>query len=44
MKKILPLLLLTVFAAIAKAQTDEAMLKWLNEHILPINLVKSESN
>jgi hypothetical protein len=44
MKKILPLLFATVFAFTAKAQTDEAMLKWLNGHISAINLTKSESN
>ncbi len=44
MKKILPLLLLTVFAVTTKAQTDEAMLKWLNGHVPAINLAKSESN
>jgi WG containing repeat len=44
MKKILPLLLLTVFTVTAKAQTDEAMLKWLNGHISAIDLSKSESN
>ena len=44
MKKILPLLLLTVFAITTHAQTDEAMLKWLNGHVSAINLAKSESN
>lgn len=44
MKKILPLLLLTVFAITTHAQTDEAMLKWLNGHVSAINLAKSETD
>ncbi|MDZ4794318.1 MAG: WG repeat-containing protein [Bacteroidota bacterium] len=41
MKKILTLLLVTVSAVTANAQTDAAMLKWLNGHSPAIDLSKS---